>query len=85
MPTLNPDPERAGSCDDGQTQRIETVVVALIPEYHQVKVRDAEGHLYALTNKTLGVDLAALHEGQRIDCMVTRTRPRVLRATAVTV
>ena len=75
--------ERSALPDGDETRRVETVVVALVPEYHQVKVRDGEGHVYALTRKTEGVDLAALHEGQRIVCTVTRKLPRVLSAAAV--
>lgn len=81
--SLNPRRERTGSEDVGETRRVETVVVALIPEYHQVKVRDDDGRLYALTRKTQGVDLASLHEGQRVVCTVTRKLPRVLTAAAV--
>ena len=66
-----------------ETREVDTVVIALIPEFHQVQVRDREGHLYALTSKTRGVDLLALHEGQRIVCVVTRKLPRVLSAKAV--
>ena len=68
---------------DDETREVETVVVALIPEFHQVQVRDREGHLYALTRMTRGIDLLALHEGQRIVCVVTRKLPRVLSAQAV--
>jgi hypothetical protein len=64
-----------------QTREIEAVVFALVPEYHQVKVRDPEGRVYALTAKTEGVRLADLREGQRVVCTVTRRLPRVLRAT----
>ena len=81
--SLNSRRERTSSEDAGETRRVETVVVALIPQYHQVKVRDGDGHLYALTRKTQGVDLAALHEGQRVVCTVTRKLPRVLTAAAV--
>lgn len=73
----------SGSTGDNGTRKVETVVVALIPEFHQVQVRDREGHTYALTAKTRGVDLLALHEGQRIVCVVTRKLPRVLSAQAV--
>jgi hypothetical protein len=79
---MYPPSDRIAPVDDGQTRHVETVVVALIPEYHQVKVRDGDGHLYALTRKTQGVDLAALHEGQRVVCMVTGEPSRVLSATA---
>lgn len=79
---MYPPRDRIDPVDDGQTRRVETIVVALIPEYHQVKVRDGDGHLHALTRKTLGVDLAALREGQRVVCMVTGAPSRVLSATA---
>jgi hypothetical protein len=69
--------------DGGATRVVETVVVALVPEYRQVKVRDREGRLYALTSKTAGVELAELHEGQRVVCTVTRKLPRVLTAAAI--
>ena len=64
----------------GETRRVEAVVVAVVPEYHQVMVRDADGHLYSLTRKTRGIDLAALREGQRVVCTVTRRLARVLDA-----
>jgi hypothetical protein len=66
-----------------ETRTVEAVVVALIPEYHQVRIRDDEGHLYALTRATRGVDLADLREGQRVVCTVTRKLPRVLAAAAI--
>ena len=75
--------EPAGSGDGEETRRVEATVVALIPEYHQVKVRDGEGHIYALTRKTAGVQLSELHEGQRVLCTITRRLPRVLSAAAV--
>lgn len=76
---MNP---RRDQVDGSQARRVETVVVAIVLEYHQVKVRDGDGHLHALTRKTQGVDLAALHEGQRLVCMVTGAPSRVLSATA---
>lgn len=66
--------------DAGQTRTVETVVVALIPEFRQVRVRDALGQEYALWKRTEGVDLATLQEGQKIICTVTKTLPRVLKA-----
>ena len=77
---VNPSREHTGTEDTGETRRVEAVVVAVVPEYHQVMVRDADGHLYSLTRKTRGIDLAALREGQRVVCTVTRTLPRVLAA-----
>lgn len=75
--------EQAVPANEIDVHSVETVVVALIPEFHQVKVRDQTGHCYALTRKTQGVDLAALHEGQTVVCTVTRKLPRVLTASAV--
>jgi hypothetical protein len=69
--------------EEGDTRSVDTVVVALVLEYHQVKVRDAEGHQYTLTRKTQGVDLDSLREGQRVICTVTRRLPRVLTAAIV--
>ena len=79
--SVDPSHERSTSENAGDTRCVEAVVVALIPEYHQVKIRDGDGHLYALTRKTQGVDLAALQVGQRVVCTVTRKLPRVLAAT----
>lgn len=75
--------ERPSAADSGDTHSVEAVVVALIPQYHQVQVRDREGDLYALTRKTQGIDLTGLHEGQRVVCTVTNVLPRVLAAAAV--
>ena len=75
-------PEQSGS-QGGGTRTVETVVFALIPEFHQVKVKDRDGYVYALIRKTRGIDLLALHEGQRIVCTVTQKFPRVLSAEAV--
>lgn len=69
--------------DVGEILHVETIVVALIPEHHQVKVRDGDGHLYSLTRKTRGVDLSALYEGQQIVCTATQKLTRVLSAAAV--
>jgi hypothetical protein len=66
-----------------QPRRVNTVVFALIPEFEQVKVKDDQGHVYALTRKTRGVDLRLLHEGQRVVCMVTPGPARVLSAEAL--
>ena len=68
--------------DGEETLAVEAVVFALIPEYEQVKVRDAGGHIYSLTPMTHGIDLRALQMGQRVVCTVTRRLPRVLRAEA---
>ena len=88
LQVLHPTPglslgEHIGSPSEDGTRVVETVVFALVPEYHQVKVRDGEGHVYALTRKTAGVELGSLQEGQRVVCKVTREFPRVLAAAAV--
>lgn len=77
------DAGESGSTGDDETHEVDTVVFALIPEFELVKVRDREGHFYALTPMTRGVNLLALYEGQRIVCVVTRKLPRVLSAQAV--
>jgi hypothetical protein len=79
---MYPPSDRIDPVDDGQTRHVETIVVALIPEYRQVKVRDCDGHLYALTRRTQGIDLAALYEGQRVVCVLTGEPSRVLSATS---
>jgi hypothetical protein len=78
LPVPRGDSHASGAREE--TRSVETVVVALIPEYHQVKVRDRDGHVYALTRKTAGVRLGDLHEGQQVLCTVTRRLPRVLSA-----
>ena len=77
------DPERAPAPGGDRTRQVDAVVVAVVPEYHQAKVRDTEGHLYAITRKTQGIDPTSLREGQRVVCTVTQEVPRVLSATAV--
>jgi len=62
-----------------ETCDVQTVVVATIPEFGQVKVRDEQGHLYALTPSV--IDILSLKEGDRVLCTVTRHLPRVLKAT----
>ena len=59
-------------------RQVEATVLALVPEYHLVKVRSQDGHQYSLTRHTRGVNLADLHEGQKLLCTVTRRLPRVL-------
>ena len=70
---------RSRSVAVDETRSVEAVVVAIIPEFHQAKVRDSAGHLYALTRRTNGFTLESLQEGQRVRCTVTCRLPRVLR------
>jgi len=71
---------RLMSSEDIATFEIEVAVFALIPEYHQVKVRALDGRQYAITRHTAGVNLDQLREGQRLLCNVTKNLPRVLSA-----
>ena len=64
------------------TREIETVVVAVIPEFQLVQVEDLLGYRYAIHAKTQGIDMSTLREGQRVDCIVTVRLPRVLWAIA---
>jgi hypothetical protein len=63
-----------------ETVVLDAVVIALLPEFRQVKARSNAGHLLAITESTRGVHLASLREGQLLRCTVTRRLPRVLRA-----
>lgn len=65
------------------TQEVETVVVAVIPEFHQVQVEDLLGYRYVINRRTQGIDMSTLREGQRVECTVTVHLPRVLRAMAL--
>ena len=67
----------------GGTREVRTTVFALVPEFELVYVRDEAGAQYALTPKTPGVELKALHEGQVLVCTVTSRLPRVLSAQAL--
>lgn len=69
--------------DNQQTREIRATVVALLPEFQQVQLRSADGHMFALTEHTRGVKLEALREGQQVECTVTLRLPRVLRAQVV--
>ena len=63
---------------------VKATVVAVLSDYRQVRVRTADGHQYAITEKTQGVDWNSLHEGQRIECTVTTfLLPVVLNARAL--
>jgi hypothetical protein len=63
---------------------VEATVFAILPDFRQVRVKTADGHQYAITENTPGVDWAGLHEGQRIVCTVsTSLLPKVLHARAI--
>lgn len=63
-----------------ETREVDTTVVAVIPEYHQAELTTADGFRYALTERTPGVRLSSIREGQHFRCIVTVRYPRVLRA-----
>lgn len=81
-----PPPRHEQTSSDGgeETRCVDATVYALIPEFHQVRVRDSKGRSYVLTRKTRGIDLTSLREGQRVVCTVTVHLPRVVSATAKT-
>lgn len=67
----------------GETREVRATVIALIPRYHQAKIRSEDGHLYSITESTQGVRLNALREGQRLRCTVTPRLPRVVLAEVI--
>lgn len=68
---------------EDKTREIDGTVVALVPAYHQAKVKDGEGHLYAITEQTAGLKPQFLRMGQKVRCTVTLRFPRVIRAELV--
>jgi hypothetical protein len=60
-------------------------IIAIIPEYHQVKVKCDIGHQYSLTRKTEGFYLSRCTVGNKVRCLVTSPPdlPRVLRVEFV--
>ena len=66
---------------NAEPQWVYLEIIAMIPEFHQVKVRSGTGNIYALTRHTDGYDITRCREGELVRCLVT-TRPdlpRVLR------
>jgi hypothetical protein len=68
---------------DADVREVDATVVALVPEFHQAKIRSGDGHLYAITKMTRGVQLESLREGQHVRCLVTVRLPRVLTAEVI--
>ena len=66
-----------------ETRQVVVKVIATIPEFHQVIVRDGTGRQFAITRRTNGIDWTKLYEGQRLQCTVTVKLPRVLYAVAL--
>jgi hypothetical protein len=74
---------KADTSQSVETHDVMTTVIALVPEFHQAKVRTADGHLYAITERTPGIRLQSLREGQHVRCTVSRRLPRVLAAELI--
>jgi len=68
---------------DADLIRVEAVVVSCIPEFQLVIVRTLEQDQYALTLDTADIDLATLHEGEKVACFITPGWPRVVRAEVI--
>lgn len=64
-------------------KEVYALVLALVPEFHLVKVQASDGSQYAITRATQGVQLANLREGQQLRCTVSSGLPRVLAAELV--
>lgn len=45
-------------------------VIALIPEFGQVKIKDDFGRMYSITRKTENVDLTSLYVGQQLQVLI---------------
>lgn len=73
-------PAHDGRAVKPELREIEATVLALIPQYQQAKVETKDGHQYAITRHTKGVQLENLHKGQHLVCTVTVKLPRVVAA-----
>jgi hypothetical protein len=51
--------------EDG-TRIIDVEVFAVLEDFQQVRARTADGHQYAITEKTVGVDWHTLREGSSL-------------------
>ena len=70
-----------GNAMEDGTRIIDVEVFAVLEAFQQVRARTADGHQYAITEKTVGVDWHTLREGQLIECTVTTSLlPMVLHA-----
>lgn len=75
--------EQAGYRGSEGTRQVEATVVAVIPEYHQAKLRADDGNTYAVTSRTKGVTFGALRKGQHLRLLVTLSHlPKVLSVLA---
>jgi len=74
-----------GQCEPGteETFRALLTVVVCIKEFGIVYAEAANGHRFAITNKTPGVSVSQLLVGDKVDCLVTSRLPRVLNANLI--
>ena len=63
---------------NSEHDRVEAIVLAVIPEYSQTIARGANGRQYAITTRATGHPWNALREVQRVRCLVARAMGRVL-------
>ena len=62
-----------------ERKTVEATVFAVLSGYKQVRVKTMDGFQYAISETTPGVDWNSLHEGQRIECTMTKSlMPRVV-------
>lgn len=87
LPTpASPTPEGTlltGYAGQEETRVIDVIVYAMVSEFNLAMARASDGHTFAITRKTSGIDLDSLKEGQRLACTVTVRLPRVLTAVPV--
>jgi hypothetical protein len=74
--------ERTREPEGGGTRQVDATVIALIPEYHQAKIRADDGQTYAINERTPGISFSSLRKGQHLRCVVTLKLPRVLTVIA---
>lgn len=79
-----PESEDFGEFGDNQEpcRFVEATVIALIPEFKQVRVESKDGYQYAITAKTAGIDFDELQVGQSLRMTVDQ-RGRVLHAALI--
>ena len=77
-PTLVKRDGKMKRSSDDECANVEALVIAVIPEYHQTVTRAPDGRQYTVTDRATGVPWRALKEGQRVRCLVAKSRGIVL-------
>jgi hypothetical protein len=62
---------------------LDAQVVVLWPQFNQVWLETREGNQLAITDKTEGVRVNSLREGQWLHLTITKELPRVLHASVI--